>query len=381
MFFDLIFRVGSQTGIDRIFQDEFFEFSKDKKKQLINNQEFIVYITNTIRFVLTGFCPKGRKCEDGTIDNKYPMVELDIDDYSYRTDKNIEFSDGVLIIQGDSTNDYGTQYTINRAEELKKKLKFVNVFANNLDEVVKWIVNNNIRSLNVSGARKSNLLGVDLQVKMVCKKFLNNIHDEILQNSGFLIYDSIRRFYTLGPEGSFSYFTAQEIFQKMREKCANVEIVLLKEKSELIKILPILRYDECLLVPTQVNGVDMFGQNHLFERFKVKLEIETPVRYALLSVQNNISGIEELYSHESAFEECKNWICMKLPNVRKISVGSTSEAAKIASFSHSASLSNISCSTLYKRNVLETDICDLSNNKTTFVFVSNHEGLNILIKI
>ncbi|CAG8807999.1 4219_t:CDS:1, partial [Dentiscutata erythropus] len=94
MFFDLIFRVGGQTGIDRIFQDEFFEFSKDKKKQLINNQEFIMYITNTIRFVLTGFCPKGRKCEDGTIDNKYPMVELDIDDYSYRTDKNIEFSDG-----------------------------------------------------------------------------------------------------------------------------------------------------------------------------------------------------------------------------------------------------------------------------------------------
>ncbi|RIB19940.1 hypothetical protein C2G38_2180528 [Gigaspora rosea] len=227
MFFDLIFRVGGQSGIDRIFQDEFFEFSKDKKKQLINNQEFIVYITNTIHFVLPSFCPKGRKCEDGTIDNKYPMVELDNDDYSYRTDKNIEFLDGVLIIQGDSTNDY--------------------------DEVVKWIVNNNIRSLNVSGARKSNLLASE-----------NGL---------------------------------QKDFQKMREKCANVEIVLLKEKSELIKIHPILRYDECLLVPTQ------------------------------------------------AFEESKNWICKKLPNVRKISVRSTSEAAKIASFSHSASLSNISCST------------------------------------
>ncbi|CAG8856267.1 16511_t:CDS:2, partial [Gigaspora margarita] len=82
-----------------------------------------------------------RKCEDGTIDNKYPIVELDIDDYSYRTDKNM-------------------------TKELKKKLKIVNVFANNLDEVVKWIINNNICSLNVSGARKSNLLGVDLQVKM-----------------------------------------------------------------------------------------------------------------------------------------------------------------------------------------------------------------------
>ncbi|CAG8457330.1 23092_t:CDS:2 [Gigaspora margarita] len=262
MFFDLIFRVGGHTDVDRIFQDEFFEFSKDKENKLINDQELIL-------------C---RKCEDGTIGNKYPMVELDSDDYSYRTDKNIEFSDGEFIIKGDSMNDYGTQYTINRAEELKKKLKILNVFASNLDNVVKWIVNNNIHLLNVSGARKSNLLGVDLQVKMVCKKFLNNIHDKILQNSGFLISDSIRRFYTLSPEGSFSYFTAQEIFKKMCEKCANIEIVLLKEKSELIKILPILRYDECLLVPIQVNGVDTFKQNHLFERFKVKLEIETPVR-------------------------------------------------------------------------------------------------------
>ncbi|CAG8857072.1 7015_t:CDS:1, partial [Gigaspora margarita] len=138
----------------------------------------------------------------------------------------------------------------------------------------------------------------DLQVKMVCKKFLNNIHDEILQNCGFLIYNSVRRFYTLSSEGSFLYFTAQEIFQKMYKKYANVEIVFLKEKSELIKILLILRYNKCLLVPTQVNGVDMFGQNHLFERLKVKLEIETPVRYALILVQNNISGIEELYSHK-----------------------------------------------------------------------------------
>ncbi|CAG8454608.1 7925_t:CDS:2 [Dentiscutata erythropus] len=288
------------------------------------------------RFVLTGFCPKGRKCEDGTINNKYPMIELDNDNYSYRTDKNVEFSDSVLIIQGDSTNDYSTQYTIDRAEELKKKLKIVNVFA----------------------TRKSNLLGAEqTQVKMICKKFMNNICDEILHNNRFL-----------------------KIFQKMCEKCANVEMVLLKKKSELTKILPIIRSDECLLVPTKVNGVNMFKHNYLFERFKVKLEIETPVSYALLSIQNDISGIEELYSHESAFEEYKNWICMKLPNVRKINVESTSEAAKIASFSHSASLSNILCSRLYDRNILETDICDFSNNKTTFVFVSNHEGLNKLIK-
>ncbi|CAG8843710.1 22259_t:CDS:2, partial [Racocetra persica] len=57
--------------------------------------------------------------------------------------------------------------------------------------------------------------------------------------------------------------------------------------------------------------------------------------YTLLSVQTDISEIEELYSHELAFEECKNWIHMKLPNVTKIIIGLTSEAAKIAWFPHS----------------------------------------------
>ncbi|CAG8457458.1 21514_t:CDS:2 [Racocetra persica] len=263
MFFNLIFRVGDQTGINRIFQDEFFDF-----------------------------CLKGRKCEDGTIDKKYPMVELDNDNYYYRTDKNVEFSDGVLIIQGDMTNDSGTKYTTDRAEELKKKLKIVNMFA----------------------MRKSNLLGADHQVKMVCKKFLNNIYDEILQNNGFLVYDSIRKFYTLGLEGSFLYFTAQEIFQKMREKCSNVKMVLLKEKSELIKILPIIRSDECLLISTKVNRVNMFEHNHLFERFKVKLEIEKPVRMSELkfctevleSCLNILADIDGSYTNSASISSKHN---------------------------------------------------------------------------
>src|SRR5689334_17371136 len=96
----------------------------------------------------------------------------------------------------------------------------------------------------------------------------------------------------------------------MREKYSNVEMVLLKEKSELIKILPIIRSDEYLLIPTKVNRVNMFKYNHLFKRFKVKLEIEISVKYALLSIQNNISGIEKLYSHKSV-DNCFNLSSIK----------------------------------------------------------------------
>ena len=45
-----------------------------------------------------GFCPKGRRSEDGTIPSKYVMRETETDDYSERTLKNIQFSDGALIL-------------------------------------------------------------------------------------------------------------------------------------------------------------------------------------------------------------------------------------------------------------------------------------------
>jgi predicted Rossmann-fold nucleotide-binding protein len=44
-----------------------------------------------------GFCPKGRKSEDGTIPIKYPLTETHTDNYPERTELNVKASDGTLI--------------------------------------------------------------------------------------------------------------------------------------------------------------------------------------------------------------------------------------------------------------------------------------------
>ena len=45
-----------------------------------------------------GFCPKGRMAEDGIIPVEYKMDEMDTVEYSARTMKNVQCSDGTLII-------------------------------------------------------------------------------------------------------------------------------------------------------------------------------------------------------------------------------------------------------------------------------------------
>jgi len=45
-----------------------------------------------------GWCPKGRKSEDGPIPERYPLQETDSASYPVRTEMNVRDSDGTLIL-------------------------------------------------------------------------------------------------------------------------------------------------------------------------------------------------------------------------------------------------------------------------------------------
>jgi hypothetical protein len=44
-----------------------------------------------------GWCPKGRLCENGTIDPRYQLTETSTKNYPQRTEKNVLDSDGTVI--------------------------------------------------------------------------------------------------------------------------------------------------------------------------------------------------------------------------------------------------------------------------------------------
>lgn len=104
-----------------------------------------------------GYCPKGRKSEMGTIPFKYPVIEINSEDYTVRTKKNIVESEGTLIIKDENELDKGTKETIRICKQLDKPYIIVETYAtiNSGYQFRQWLAENKITVLNVAGNRHS----------------------------------------------------------------------------------------------------------------------------------------------------------------------------------------------------------------------------------
>lgn len=110
-----------------------------------------------------GWAPHGREAEDGLIPLKYQLLVLDHGGYRQRTRRNVEDSDGTLIInRGDL--DGGTLATQVFAQRLNKPHLVVQldhgVTAEVVASVIEWAQRNDIKTLNVAGPRESKRPGI-----------------------------------------------------------------------------------------------------------------------------------------------------------------------------------------------------------------------------
>ncbi len=90
---------GGQTGVDRAALDFAIKYNIE----------------------CGGWCPKGRKAEDGEISLKYPLTETNSTDYPKRTKLNIQDSHATLILYLDKF-DPGTALTLKLCKEHNKPL-------------------------------------------------------------------------------------------------------------------------------------------------------------------------------------------------------------------------------------------------------------------
>ncbi|CAG8458913.1 29057_t:CDS:2 [Gigaspora margarita] len=107
---------------------------------------------------ITGWCPKGRRSEDGSIDKKYPLFETITNEYNQRTEMNVKDAEAPLILLLNKNKDKGTEYTIKMTYEYNKHLNIINLDMNdmndNIENAVGWIITNLIRHLNVARPRE-----------------------------------------------------------------------------------------------------------------------------------------------------------------------------------------------------------------------------------
>lgn len=121
-----------------------------------------------------GWCPKGRKAEDGRVPDVYPLVETSSADYLERTRLNVENSDGTLVVFLPPLKG-GSARTVQFAQDARKHSLVVQCtreVESAAADVRRWIESNNIRTLNVAGSRESRIPGIhDYVVKVLRAAF------------------------------------------------------------------------------------------------------------------------------------------------------------------------------------------------------------------
>ena len=121
-----------------------------------------------------GWCPGGRKAEDGRIADKYLLKETEYESYETRTRLNVRDSDATLILFR-KNYDEGTRLTELMAKTLQKPVLTVDLVLNeedNLEKVVSWLKEQRPEVLNVAGPRESNSPGIYLAAYEFLKKAL-----------------------------------------------------------------------------------------------------------------------------------------------------------------------------------------------------------------
>lgn len=132
---------GGQTGVDRAALDAALALGIDRG----------------------GWCPKGRKAEDGAVPAAYPLTETESGDYDERTELNVRDSDATLVLKRGELEG-GTRLTAALAEAMGRPCLVVDLDAAPdaaaAHAVADWLERTRPRVLNVAGPRESARPGI-----------------------------------------------------------------------------------------------------------------------------------------------------------------------------------------------------------------------------
>ena len=112
-----------------------------------------------------GWCPRGRRAEDGPLPEAYPLQETPSHRYAQRTEWNVRDSDGTLILQRGGLS-AGTLLTAGLARRIGRPLLLVDLGEGRDHAGVReWVRKNRIEVLNVAGPRERGAPGIGLQAQ------------------------------------------------------------------------------------------------------------------------------------------------------------------------------------------------------------------------
>ena len=124
-----------------------------------------------------GWCPRGRRAEDGPIPPQYDLQSTDVADYTDRTRRNVLESDGTLIFCRDELSG-GTRVTyrcavrngrpchlVRSTAPLLPRSQRLQFDSRCLPAVATWLLENQVQILNIAGPRESLQPGIAAATK------------------------------------------------------------------------------------------------------------------------------------------------------------------------------------------------------------------------
>jgi hypothetical protein len=122
-----------------------------------------------------GWCPRGRRAEDGVIAADYPLRETPSEDYAQRTEWNVRDSDGTLVLARGRTGP-GTAFTIERARQLGRPLLVLDLREDPDPATARqWIESEDIHVLNVAGPRESQDPGIGAAASAFLERLFHQV--------------------------------------------------------------------------------------------------------------------------------------------------------------------------------------------------------------
>ncbi|MGH8581182.1 MAG: putative molybdenum carrier protein [Gammaproteobacteria bacterium] len=129
---------GGQTGVDRAALDA----------------------ARAAKIAIGGWCSRGRRAEDGSISEQYPLSETPSAGYAQRTEWNVRDADGTLILKRGALEG-GTALTVRIASRWLKPCRVIDLEdPPSAKVVIDWFAEDGIRVLNIAGPREAQQPGI-----------------------------------------------------------------------------------------------------------------------------------------------------------------------------------------------------------------------------
>jgi chorismate mutase / prephenate dehydratase len=196
------------------------------------------------------------------------------------------------------------------------------------------------------------------------KEALKEIFREILTTS--LSLQKKLKIAYFGPEATFTHLAAIKNFGNQADFIPVKSIADVFEEVENDRadygVVPIENSTEGIINHT----LDMFIDSDL----TICSEIMMKISQNLISREKDISKISKIYSHPQPIAQSRNWIEDNLPNAQLFEVASTSVASGLVSkTSGSAAIASKLAASLFKLNILASNIEDKADNMTRFLVI------------